>query len=295
MKRLKTWNWTLILCVVLLGVNLWQGKRLSELEQDIRNAQNSLMNDINAVRGQVSSVYYGLEHNDDLIQNWEYATSVDMEKRRFNVDVAVDLKEWSEDTAVDVVWENLYGESLEGVERLTGTPAGSYSGTLKLPGLERLNEISLAAVITNGGTQRRENLGSLGDVAGMLPLQCNSWGMGGPSYRRGVFTVSNCLAALYSKSEKVPEEIENAVFHLARNGEVVAEQTAKQGYTMGNYECDQEMSVECQTGDKLILSFSCRDQYGLGYEFFLYGWEITGEGAIRDFAPDTDWPKLTWN
>lgn len=289
------WNWTLVLCVVLLGLNLWQGKRLSELEQDIWNAQNSVMDHVSRMDQRLSSLYAELESADDLVQDWHYTTSVDMEKLRLNTDVTVNLKEWSEDTAVDVVWKNLYGESLEGTVRLTGTPAGSFRGTLDLPGLERLNEISLNAVITNGGTQRRENLGSLGDVAGMLPLQCESWGISGPSYQGNVFTLSNCSATLYSKSEQVPEEIEGAVFRLTRNGKAVAERTAKQGYTMGNYECDEEISVECQAGDKLTLSFSCRDQYGLGYEFFLYGWEIAREGAIRDFAPDTDWPKLTWN
>lgn len=295
MKRLKSWNWTLILCAILLGVNLWQGKRLSELERDIWNAQNSVMNNVSRMDQRLSSLYAELESADDLVRDWSYTTSVDMEKQRLNVDVAVDLKEWSEGTAVEVVWENLYGESLEGAERLTETSAGSFRGTLELPGLERLNEISLNAVITNGGTQRRENLGNIGDVAGLLPLQCNSWGTSGPLYRGGVFTLSNCSADLHSQSEKVPEEIENAVFRLLRNGEAVAERTAKQGYTMGNYECNEEMSVESQIGDKLTLTFSCRDQYGLGYEFFLYGWKITGEGGLMDFAPDTDWPKLTWN
>ena len=294
MKRLKSWNLTLILCVVLLGMNLWQGKRLSELEQDIWNAQNSVMDNVSHMDQRLSNLYSELESADDLVQDWNYTTSVDMEKRRLNVDVTVNLKEWSEDTAVDVVWENLYSESLEGVERLTGAPAGNFRGTLELPSLERLNEISLDAVITNGDIQRRESLGNIGDAAGLLPLQCSGWGRGGPSYQRGVFTLPSCFADLYSNSEKVPEGIEDAVFRFTRNGEIVAERTAAQSDRINSYECNGELSTECQTGDELVVTFFCRDQYGLGYEFFLYAWRVD-ESGFRDVAPTVDYPKLTWN
>lgn len=290
----KKWNWTLILCVVLLGVNLWQGKRLSELERDIWNAQNSVMNNISRMDQRLSSLYAELESADDLVRDWEYHTSVDMEKRRLNADITVNLKEWNEDTAVDVVWENLYGESLEGTVRLTGTPAGSFRGTLGLPGLERLNEISVAAVITNGGTQRRENLGSLGDVAGLLPLQCSGWGLGGPMYsaKEGTFTVSGCEAELYGQSQKVPV-IKDPIFRLARNGETVAEQAAEQEDRLDSYTCG-ELSAGCRPGDKLCLTFLCKDENGLSYEFYLYGWTVDENGFRDEYASYGEYPKLTW-
>lgn len=290
----KRWNWTVVLCVVLLVMNLWQGGRLSELERDIWNAQNSVMDNISGMDRRLSSLYSELESADDLVQDWDYSTSMDMEKRRLKVDVTVNLKEWREDTAVQAVWTNLYGESLEGVGDLTGTRTGSFSGVLELPSLERLNEISLSAVIANGGVQRRESLGSLGDRAGLLPVQCNSWGTSGFTYRDGVFTFSGCMAELYSRTDKVPEGIKDAVFRLAKNGEVVAEETAMQGDTMGRYECDKEWSGECRPGDEVAVTFFCRDGSGLGYEFFLEGWTVLEDDLDR-LAPETGWPKLAWN
>ena len=42
-----------VLCVLLLGLNLWQGKRLEELEHRISDAQIAIMDDIRSMESAV--------------------------------------------------------------------------------------------------------------------------------------------------------------------------------------------------------------------------------------------------
>lgn len=294
----KRWNWTLILCVVLLGLNLWQGKRLSELEQGIRSVQNSVVNQVSQVSGQVSSLRYDMEHAEDVVLDWDYTTSV--KGIWLLVDVSVTLKEWQADTVAELLWTNGNGSGGEGYVPLVHNSVGTFTGTLELP-LSELSggftEFTLDVKIVNGEAQRRESLGYLGEAAELLPLQCYGWGVGGPDYTRdadknGVLTVSSCEAELRGRNGSLPE-LSGQVFRLRRNGEIAAEETAMFGNSIEQYTC-QELSSRAQIGDRIILTFFCRDENGLGYEFFLNGWEMDDTG-ITEAAPETDWPRLTWD
>lgn len=294
MKRLKSWNWTLTLCVVLLGLNLWQGKRLSELERDIWNAQNSVMNNISGMDRRLSSLYAELESADDLVEDWNYESAVNMERRGLDIKVSLVLKEWQGDTAVELLCGDLNAPGGEKAVPLSGNGAGTFTGTVELPLSGEYTEYTADAVITSGDTQRRESLGWLGDLESLLPLRCNARGLGGYSYRNGVFTLSNCSVYLDTQSEKIPEEITDTVFCLSRNGETMEAQTAKQGDRMGTYEYNEELSAECRAGDELILTFSCRDGYGLDYKFFVQAWTVEENGIARS-APIVKYPVVTWN
>lgn len=293
MEGKKKWNWTVVLCAVLLGVNLWQLRRVSDLEQAVWNAQNSMMDSVSRMDQRLSSLGSDLASADDLVRDWSYTSAVNREKRGLDIEVSVVLKEWQADTSATLLWKDEYenggGESVS----LSGDGAGTFIGTLELPLSKLSGGYSLDAVIENGAAQRREILGYLGDMASLLPIQCQAWSLSGPTYQKDVFTLSSCTADVYGRSKKVPD-IEDPVFRLARNGEVVSERTAARRDWANDYECGEELSTEYQDGDELTLTFFCRDRDGLGYEFFLRGWRIAG-GTPGDFAPDWDWPKLTWN
>lgn len=293
MEKKKKWNWTVILCVVLLGVNLWQLRRISDLEQAVWNAQNSIMDNVNGMSRRMASLRSEMASVNDLVRDWTYTTAVNREKRGLDVKVSVVLKEWQADTAATLLWRDEYGGGGEGSIPLSGNGAGTFTGTMELPLSGLSGGYSLDAMIENGETQRRESLGGLGDISMLLPVQCRGWSFSGPTYQKSIFTLSHCTADVYGQSEKVPE-IKDAVFRLTRNGEVVSERTAAQRDWANDYECGGELSTECQDGDELTMTFSCRDQDGLGYEFFLNGWRIAG-GTPEDFDSDSDWPKLTWN
>ena len=62
----------------------------------------------------------------------------------------------------------------------------------------------------------------------------------------------------------------------------------------GVYVAEGELSAECRTGDVLTWTFFCRDESGVGYEFFLREWTVEADGLARN-AEGTEWPKLTWD
>ena len=85
------------------------------------------------------------------------------------------------------------------------------------------------------------------------------------------------------------------MFRLRRNYEIVAEQAAEAGDRLDGYSCGK-LSAEAQPGDRMALTFFCRDENGLGYEFLLHDWVAVED---RDVAPGgyhwEDWPRLTWD
>ena len=105
MEEKKKTDWmkflTLMLCVLLLIVNFWQGKRLEDLERSISEAQMNITADILEME---STFHTQLREEDKLVQNWNVIPSVNMEKRCLDLGVSAVLKEWREDTAAEVLW-----------------------------------------------------------------------------------------------------------------------------------------------------------------------------------------------
>ncbi len=283
-----------VLCVLLLGLNLWQGKRLEELEHRISDAQIAIMDDI---RSMESAVYTQLQEMDRLVQNWNYTPSVNMEKRCLELAVSAVLKEWREDTGAELLWTGDGGTVGEGSALLTSDGKGAFTGVLEIPLNRGRLEFALDLVTRDGGDERRENLGGVYDTGELLPVRCNSQG-GRPQaeYLKGVFTVYECGAELHTKNYAARAfETEDHVFRLRRNYEIAAEQAAEAGDRLDGYFCGK-LTAEAQPGDRMALTFFCRDENGLGYEFLLHDWITVEE---RDVAPGgyhwEDWPKLTWD
>lgn len=153
----------------------------------------------------------------------------------------------------------------------------------------------------------------------LLPVQCDSYGISGPEYQQnkdggGVFAISNLHTGVYGYFEKVPKTTDQ-VFRLLRNGELVAELAAELGDAQSNYFSNDEpspeptarpegaqgdyfgngkLTTECQKGDVLTWTFFCRDESGVGYEFFLKEWSV-GEDGLERNAQGAEWPKLIWD
>lgn len=283
---------TLVLCVILLLVNLWQGVRLSALEQRVIDAQRNIKDDIQSLE---ATLREQAQEEEKLVRSWTYAPSVNMEKRCVEVAVSAVLKQWQEDTAAELVWISENGGEGGGTVPLSGGGAGTFAGTLELP-LDKLQlEVGLYVVLENGGARHRENLGLLGSVWELLPVQCDSRGGGTEAeFMKGVFTVYEWSAELYAKEYSLPET-EGHVFRLRRNGEIAAEQAAEPGDRADSYFCGK-LSSEARPGDRMALTFFCRDENGLGYEHLLRSWIAVEE---RDVAGDSsaweEWPRLTWD
>ena len=90
-KRKTDWMklLTLALCAVLLIVNFWQGMRLRDLEQDVWNAQNSVMDSVSRLDGRLGSLRSDFEKANNLIQDWNHTVGVDRERKSLDVEIAV--------------------------------------------------------------------------------------------------------------------------------------------------------------------------------------------------------------
>lgn len=293
MEKKKT-DWgklAAVLCAALLAVNLWQGKRLAALEQRIIDAQRNVKDDIQNLE---VSLLEREQEADRLVQTWDYTTSVNMEKRCLSLAVSAVLKEWREDTAAEALWIGDGNSDGQGSAPLTGDGKGTFAGVLEIPLDRGRLEFALDIEIEDGEGQRRENLGGVYDTGELLPVRCTyQGGRTQAEYLKGVFTAYECGAELYTKAYPGGVGTEDHVFRLRRNGEIAAEQAAEQGdrgYTCGL------LTSEAQPGDRMTLTFFCRDENGLGYEFLLQSWIAVAE---RDVAPGgsewEDWLKLTWD
>ena len=296
-KRNWTQTATLLLCAVLLVMNFALRGRISDLEQDVWNAQNSVMDSVSRLEEQVASLRSDLEKADRLVLDWNYTPGLNREKRGLDVAVTVRLKEWTEDTALVLLWTSLGSTDNKGSLPLVYDGTGSFSGKLEIP-LDGPGEILLDAVIQVGETRRQERLGSLGNTAMLLPVRCESSGMSGPDLKwnkdgSGTFEISNGNVCLYNDQQKVLRTTDNA-FRLRRGGELAAERAAKQEEAANEYVAEGALSTECRTGDRLTWTFFCRDESGVGYEFFLREWTVEADGLARN-AEGTEWPKLTWD
>ena len=172
---------------------------------------------------------------------------------------------------------------------------GTFVGVLEIPLDRGRLEFSLDIVTRDGTGQRRENLGGVYDTGELLPVQCTyQGGRTQAEYLKGVFTAYECNAELYTKTSPGGIETEGQVFRLRRNGEIAAEQAAEPGDGSNSYFCGR-LASEAQPGDRMTLTFFCRDENGLGYEFLFQSWIAVEE---RDVAPGgsewEDWLRLTW-
>lgn len=281
-----------LLCAALLGLNLWQLCQLSDLRGELRSVESNLQMESRRLDEQVQTLRRDVKGGDQLVQRWDYAPSVNMDRHCLDVEISVVLKEWGEDSAAELLWydENDGGEG--GSVSLSGDGTGTFAGRLELPLDGAGTDIGLGLVTRDGGVRRREELGLLGSVSELLPVRCDfQAGRTQAEYMKDVFTVYECGAELYTNSL----ETEGHVFRIRRNGDVAAEQAAEPGDRLDSYFCGR-LSSAVRPGDEMALTFFCRDENGLGYEFLLQNWVAVEERDVAPGSPEwTSWPRLTWD
>lgn len=292
-KRKRDWGkLAALLCAVLLALNLWQLRQLSDLRGELRSVESNLQMESRRLEGQVQAVQRDVKSGDQLVQRWDYAPSVNMDRHCLDVEISVVLKEWGEDSAAELLWYDENDGGGGGSVPLSGDGTGTFAGRLEIPLDGAGTDIGLGLMTRDGGVRRREELGLLGSVSELLPVRCDfQAGRIQAEYMKDVFTVYECGAELYTNSL----ETEGHVFRLRRNGDVAAEQAAEPGDRLDSYFCGR-LSTEVGPGDEMALTFFCRDENGLGYEFLLQSWVAVEERDVALGSPEwTSWPRLTWD
>lgn len=292
-KRKRDWGkLAALLCAVLLALNLWQLRQLSDLRGELRSVESNLQMESRRLDEQVQAVRRDVKSGDQLVQRWDYAPSVNMDRHCLDVEISVVLKEWGEDIAAELLWYDENDGGGGGSVSLSGDGTGTFAGRLELPLDGAGTDIGLGLVTRDGGVRRREELGLLGSVSELLPVRCDfQAGRTQAEYMKDAFTVYECGAELYTNSL----ETEGHVFRLRRNGDVAAEQAAEPGDRLDSYFCGR-LSSAVRPGDEMALTFFCRDENGLGYEFLLRNWVAVEERDVAPGSPEwTNWPRLTWD
>lgn len=286
---------TLVLCLFLVGLNLWQLRQISDLRGQLGSVETNLQMETRRLDERVQAVQRTVQDADKLVQDWELrSVKVDRDSRCLRAEVSLRLKEWREDTQVCLA----IMQGLDTRYAAMTSGGGQFTGVAEIP--VNNQEVRLLAQVSAEGLRKEEDLSGWDSASMLLPVQCFGWGSGGPDYARnadnnGTLTVTGCEVNLSGVEGKADlPQLSDQVFRLRRNEEIAAEGTAMYGDSIDRYTC-QELSAEARVGDRILLTFFCRDESGLGYEFFLDCWAIDDNGLGERLAPEADWPRLTWD
>ena len=323
-------NWiqylSLVLCAIMLIIIIAQGKKLDEYQSHVNNQietiRRSVNDDMQSIRYYIDNQ---LENVDKLVSSYEFKPSgIDKDNHCLKAKVSVSLKEWYEDTEVELI--ATVSQQNVNVD-MNGDGTGSFSGQISFP-VEGNNEIFLCAQISDGGLTKKEELGGWGDLSMLLPLQNSGGGWSGPEYRDGVmssqFSISirgfaNGMLKVYEDQDG-PASVQNPEFHIYKNGELEQTLQAIAGFPEDNiriaaglepqvhaesneitYSVGDKWSIECETGDVIDIHFICYDEYGLGYDFFLQSWKAesetsdnNGAGGVTSGYNNSETLRLFW-
>ena len=94
---------TLVLCLLLVCLNLWQLRQISDLREDLRRTEANLQTETRRLDERIQVVQRAMREADAAVLDWEYTTAVNKEQRVLDVTVDLSLKEWSVETKV---WVN---------------------------------------------------------------------------------------------------------------------------------------------------------------------------------------------
>lgn len=290
---------TLVLCAALLALSIAQSARISALEERLDGGLERLAQQINSSGQDVTQrVEALLEEAESSVNSYALIPrGIDSEARTLLAEASVELKSWGGHTQAALL-AAVGGEELSAPMESAGD--GAYSAQLALP-LEAGTELRLAVLISDGGQERREELGAWEDLAMLLPLQNGGGGWSGPEYIGG--RLRSQFHITIEGYDGPPGAIEDPAFTVYKNGEPAQELAAVIDPMSGPpdavcYTVDTEnndWSIECGAGDVIEIRFTCVDGYGLGYDFLFQRWspgaeelDVAEDGgeALRLFWPE---------
>lgn len=273
---------SLLMSAVLLFVLWRQNEQLDRLESDLQRLEQQLHEVEYAVQDIPGRLTQAMEAAEQPVQDWELRPSgINQTERTLEADVVLRLKEWSEETTVEltaVVGQYTYTTVLP----ING--AGLCTGRIDIPISERC-PVSLDVVVTSGGVKALQDLGSWEDISMLLPVQTRSWGGTTPRFTEGMLVIQN-YSADFENMDDEPASVQDLSYRLYVNDRLVQE----------GEEC-RDWKVACKPGDVYRLTAFCRDEYGLGYEFPLNEERIGAAGAMETIPWEAGerYPVLTWD
>ena len=297
---------SLVLNVVLLVLLLFQGSRLEQLGRSTANDVASTMTQVRRIWEQVDILQTQLQEGEKLIADWSLEPAgLDLEARALLADVALQLKEWGADTSA-VLQVELAGDRV--AFPMTAAGDGVFTASVSLPVEQKEDTVPVLTLLAEtGGVTVREDVDNIPRTFDLMPVARGVSGGGSLRWRDGQLLLPSGFSFTPYDFADNNITVQEPQFRLYRNGELVLQEEAV--HSAGNPRIPhcyylretnedgrgQEIPVEGVPGDIILLTFSCRDEYGLEYEFYIEGWEI-GEDDVENYEADLLWyiPQLTW-
>ena len=296
---------SLVLNVVLLVLLLFQGSRLEQLGRSTANDVASTMTQVRRIWEQVDILQSQLQEEKLIADCSLEPTGLDMEARALLADVALQLKEWGADTSA-VLQVELAGDRV--AFPMTAAGDGVFTASVSLPVEQKEDTVPVLTLLAEtGGVTVREDVDNIPRTFDLMPVARGVSGGGSLRWRDGQLLLPSGFSFTPYDFADNNITVQEPQFRLYRNGEMVLQEEAV--HRAGNpriphcyylWETNedgrgQEIPVEGVPGDIILLTFSCRDEYGLEYEFYIEGWEI-GEDDVENYEAAQLWyiPQLTW-
>lgn len=283
---------TLCLCLVLLGITIHQNQLLeeyqSQTQREIWELEETLSNEIQNVS---SNIAYELEQAAQIVSDHTLTVSgVDPEEQALLAEVTVTLKEWSEDTRIDLLLSP--GEESFTFPMTREGEGGFFTAQLSLPSSGSL-DFSLDAAISDGEQTMVESL-SYWDWYSLLPLRNEGASWSGPSYENGVMS-SQFSISLRNSNGTLPA-LQDPAFLIYKNGELAETIPAMIEHrdqidgtvSYAPNTPDRLWSISCEEWDVIDIRFRCTDELGLGYDFYFASWTADGDvsGDVPGYSTD---------
>ncbi|MDD3347918.1 hypothetical protein [Oscillibacter sp.] len=222
---------------------------------------------------------------------------VDLQTRSLLADVTVTLKDWEEKPALLLEAGETSAEF-----PLTAAENGVFIGSVAVP-LEPLSGFQLYLTAEKYGQALiRERLGRWNHISTLLPLRMTSSGYSDPQYQDGTFQMTGWASAEIASQDRDDIEVDAPEFRLYRNGELLRTVPGERDWNViGKAEADgyipeeqEDWTVDCGKGDQVMLTFACRGENGLGWEFTIAHFQVK-DGDVETVRLDEDIdPILTW-
>ena len=277
---------TLFLCAVLLPLTIIQSSRLEkyrvQLDNEFDRMKVELSNTINDI---ASDLRYELEDSAQPVDNYELTLGdIDYERRTIQINAAVTLKQWSEDSTVALI---ISDDDLRKTIYMTTDGTGTFATQLTVP-LDDVQGFLVEAMVTTGGVSSKMDLGGYPDVYALLPLRNTGAGWTNPEYARGILKVDFEYYMEWQYNQ--PGTISNACFDIYVNDALTQTIPAHEqnGFTFST----SALEVECGENDVVLLVFRCEDSLGLGYIFPCTEF-ILENGRVTDTI-SMDSPQFYW-
>jgi len=268
-----------------------------QLTQELAQFRNPLYNILNSIADQTG---YTLSAAEDAVKSVDrfalHPSGLDADTRILRSGISIVLDEWSSDTTaeLDVSLDDSHFSIPLTVEN------GVCTGEMEFP-TKQIEDLRMELRYTRSGVHYREEVGSWNDLAALLPVQHSYSAASELTHQDDVYTVEHIEFSPISYDLTVPDVTETEFRFYQNDSELILTVPITPTRSGGDnifgaltYVCGPR-TIPLTYWHSLNVTFCCRDEYGLHYEFPLYRWYAGPHGEIFSDSLNNHPVELSWD